>query len=79
MFYLLWQKEIRELKGGIYNVLNTSKFRDTTVLALLNDVNNSDLVLESNLTTMFSSGAGPGPIRAWAQASTRNFNDIHYF
>ena len=55
MFYLLWQKEIRELKGGIYNVLNTSKFRDTTVSALLNDVNNSDLVLESNLTTMLQS------------------------
>ena len=58
VFYLLWQKEIRELKGGIYNVLNTSKFRDTTVSALLNDVNNSDLVLESNLTTMLQSIRG---------------------
>ena len=55
VFYLLWQKEIRELKGGIYNVLNTSKFCDTTVSALLNDINNSDLALESNLTTMLQS------------------------
>ena len=67
VFYLLWQKEIRELKGGIYNVLNTSKFCDTTVSALLNDINNSDLALESNLTTMLQSIHGTKQYCFYAQ------------
>ena len=58
VFYLLSQKEIRELKGGIYNVLNTGMFCDTTVSALLNDINNSDLALELNLTTLLQSIRG---------------------
>ncbi len=31
------------------------------------------------LVLLDSGGAEPGPIRAWARASARNVNDIHYY
>ena len=48
VFYLLWQKELRELSSGIYNMLKT----------LLNKVQSSDEQLEANLCTMLQSVRG---------------------
>ncbi len=38
MFYLLWQKEMRELSPGVYNLLKSTRSQATSVSALLNKV-----------------------------------------
>ena len=38
VFYLLWQKEMRELSAGVYNVLKCTKSRPMSVSSLLNRV-----------------------------------------
>jgi hypothetical protein len=55
IFYLLWQKEMRELQAGIYNVLKCSKGRPMAVGSLMSKVDTSDEHLESNLCTMLQS------------------------
>ena len=58
VFYLLWQKEMRELSAGVYNVLKCTKSRPMSVSSLLNRVDNSDEGLEANLCTMLQSVRG---------------------
>ena len=41
-FYLLWQKEMRELSAGVYNVMKSSKTKPMSVSNLLNKVEASD-------------------------------------
>ena len=55
VFYLLWQKELRELSAGIYNMLKNTRRQSTSVSTLLNQVDRSDEQLESNLCTMLQS------------------------
>ena len=58
VFYLLKEKESRELKAGVYNLLKTSKSIPTKVTNILQKVTASDQKLEANLSTMFQSIRG---------------------
>ena len=58
VFYLLWQKEMRELSAGIYNLLKCARSQPMTVSTLLNQVKTSDDALEANLCTMLQSVRG---------------------
>ena len=56
VFYLLWQKEMRELSAGVYNLLKQSRASQRmTVGSLLSDVQSNDEHLEANLCTMLQS------------------------
>ena len=55
VFYLLWQKELRELSAGVYNLLKSTRHAPMTVSTLLNRVDASDERLEANLSTMLQS------------------------
>ena len=58
VFYLLWQKELRELSAGVYNLLKSTRHAPMTVTTLLNRVDASDEHLEANLSTMLQSVRG---------------------
>ena len=58
VFYLLNQKEMREIAAGVYNLLNKTKSRPMSVDQLLSRVQSSDEHLESNLTTMLQQVRG---------------------
>ena len=55
VFYLLWQKEMRELPSGVYNLLKSTRRESMSVSMLLEQVNTSDEQLEARLTTMLQS------------------------
>ena len=42
VFYLLWQKEMRELSSGIYNLLKSTRRQSVSVSMLLEQVNTSN-------------------------------------
>ena len=54
----LWQKELRELSAGIYNMLKNTRRQSTSVSTLLGQVARSDEQLEGNLCTMLQSVRG---------------------
>ena len=58
MFYLLWQKEMRELSSGVYNLLKSTRRQCLSVSMLLEQVNTSDEQLEARLSTMLQSVRG---------------------
>ena len=58
VFYLLWQKELREISAGVYNLLKSTRGRPMSVSALLHGVSTSDERLEANLSTMLQSVRG---------------------
>ena len=59
VFYLLWQKELRELSAGVYNLLKQSRASQRmTVSSLLSNVQSNDEHLEANLCTMLQSVRG---------------------
>ena len=58
VFYLLWQKEIRELSAGVYNLLKTTRRHAMSVSMFLDSVEASDEHLEANLSTMLQSVRG---------------------
>ena len=58
VFYLLWQKEMRELSAGVYNLLKSTRRHSMSVSMLLDQVNSSDEHLESHLCTMLQSVRG---------------------
>ena len=58
VFYLLWQKEMRELSAGVYNLLKSTRRQSMSVSMLLDQVNSSDEHLESHLCTMLQSVRG---------------------
>ena len=47
-FYLLWQKEMREISSGVYNLLKSSRKPSMSVGMLLEQVNSSDEHLEAH-------------------------------
>ena len=55
VFYYLWQKELRELSSGIYNVLKNTGRHGTSVKDFLKGVDSSNKQTEANLSTMFQS------------------------
>ena len=58
IFYLLWQKEMREIASGVFNLLKTTTSTVTSVSQLLSNVNTANESLEANLSTMFQSIRG---------------------
>ena len=59
VFYLLWQKEMRELSAGVYNMLKQSRrSQPMTVGTLLSNVQANNEQLEANLCTMLQSVRG---------------------
>ena len=59
VFYLLWQKEMRELSAGVYNMLKQSRRNHPmTVSTLLSNVQANDEHLEANLCTILQSVRG---------------------
>ena len=56
---MLWQKEMRELAAGVYNLLKSSKCtQPMTVGSLLSNVQTNNEHLEANLCTMLQSVRG---------------------
>ena len=58
VFFLMKQKEMREIKAGVYNLLKTQKSVAMSVSSLLQKVQANDDRLEENLSTMFQSVRG---------------------
>ena len=58
VFFLLWQKEMRELAAGVNNLLKTSKTMSMSVSNLLQKIVISDDHLEADLSTMLQSVCG---------------------
>ena len=52
IFFYLWQKEMRELSAGIYNVLNSTNKRQLSVKQFVDEVNSLDTAIEANLSTV---------------------------
>jgi len=57
-FYHLWQKEMRELSSGIYNVMKSTGRNGMSVKDFLAGLNSSDKQIEANLSTMLQSVRG---------------------
>ena len=58
VFYYLWQKEMRELSSGIYNVLSSTSRRHQSVKQFVDGINSSDAGIEANLSTVLQSVRG---------------------
>jgi hypothetical protein len=58
VFYLLWQKEMRQLASGVYNLLKSTRRQSMSVNMLLEQVNTADEQLEARLCTMLQSVRG---------------------
>ena len=58
VFFLLWQKEMREISSGVYNLLKSTRRQRMSVSALLHSVDARDERLEANLSTMLQSVRG---------------------
>jgi len=58
VFYYLWQKEMRELSAGIYNILNSTGKRHPSVKEFVDGINGSDAGIEANLSTVLQSVRG---------------------
>ena len=58
VFYLYWQKELRDLNSGIYNLLRNAGNTEMRVSELLRQVESSDQKLEVNLSTVLQSIRG---------------------
>ena len=68
VFYLLWQKEMRELTSGVYNLLKSTKQQRIPVGLFLDKVSSSDSDVEANLSTMFQQIRGTK--QYWFQKSS---------
>ena len=58
VFYLLWQKEMRELAAGVYNLMKGTRQHTLPVGDFMDRVSNSDENVEANLSTVFQSVRG---------------------
>ena len=58
IFYLLWQKEMREISAGIFNLLKSTKRQATSVRNLVAQLDKGDEGLEANLCKLFQSVGG---------------------
>ena len=58
VFYNLWQKEMRELAAGVYNLMKGIHQQRMPVQVFLNKVSSSDQELETSLSTVFQSVRG---------------------
>ena len=53
VFYLLWQKEMREIAAGVYNLLRSTRQHSISVSEFMDRVSQSDEDIEANLSTVF--------------------------
>ena len=58
VFYYLWQKELRELSSGIYNVLKSSSRKSHMLKQFVDGINSGDTGIEANLSTVLQSVRG---------------------
>ena len=58
VFFLLWQKELRELCAGIYNLMKKNAQEAVPVNIFLDKVAQSDEMVEANISTIFQSSRG---------------------
>ena len=58
VFFLFWQKELRELAAGVYNLLKGRRQHVMPVGEFMDRVSNSDEDVEANLSTVFQSVRG---------------------
>ena len=57
-FYLLWQKEMREISAGVYNLLKSTRQHAMPVGEFVDRVSISDEEVEGNLNTVFKQMRG---------------------
>ena len=53
VFFLLWQKELREFAVGVYNLMKGRRQHVMPVGEFMDSVYNSDENVEANLSTVF--------------------------
>ena len=58
VFFLLWQKEMRELSAGMYNLMKSTRQHVMPVREFIDKVSNFDQEIEANLSTAFQSVQG---------------------
>ena len=58
IFYLLWQKELRELSSGVFNMFKSSRNLSLSAGILLKQIECADPLFEARLTTMLQSVRG---------------------
>ena len=58
VFYLLWQKEMREISAGVYNLLKSTRQHAMPVGEFVERVSTSDEEVEGNLSTIFQQMRG---------------------
>ena len=60
VFFLLWQKELRELAAGVYNLLKGRRQHVMPAGEFMDRVSNTDENVEANLSTVFQNVRGSG-------------------
>ena len=58
VFFLLWQKEMRELASGVYNMLKGTRRHAMPVKDFVDRVSKNEEEVEANLSTMFQNMRG---------------------
>ena len=58
VFFLLWQKEMRELAAGVYNLMKGTRQHALPVHEFMDRLSTSDEDVEANLSTIFTSMRG---------------------
>ena len=58
VFFLLWQKELRELSAGVYNLMKRTVHQRMSVQLFLDKVSHADESVEANVSTIFQSIRG---------------------
>ena len=58
VFFLLWQRQIREISPGIYNMLKSTRQQAMPAGEFVNQVSSCDQEVEHNLCTIFQSMRG---------------------
>lgn len=53
VFFLLWQKELRQLSAGVYNLMKRTEQQKVSVQLFLDKVAKSDESVEANVSTIF--------------------------
>ena len=58
VFYLLWQKEMRELASGVFNLLKGTRQHAIPVGEIVDQVPKNEVEIEANLSTVFQNMRG---------------------
>ena len=58
VFYLFWQKEMREIAAGVYNVLKSTQQHAMPVGEFMDRLSSTDQEVEANLSNVFQSVPG---------------------